>query len=106
MLVSDVISRVRNLAGDVNALQFTDAQLIDWINDGIKECVGINRLCQKTATQSMVVGTDSYILPADIFKLHSVTVDGEKIDVSTLQEFEEINAGFGANLPVGNGRPR
>lgn len=89
MLVSDVILRVRNIAGDTAALQFTDATLITWINDGIRECAVVNNLLQKRATQLSVVGTDSYNLPTDILKLHSVKYDDRKLPVLTLQEFEE-----------------
>lgn len=88
MKVSEIISRVRSIAGDTNVLQFTDNTALDWINDGVRECAKDNQLLQKTATQNLVVGTIAYTLPTDILKLHSVKVDGQKIRVLTLAEFE------------------
>lgn len=93
MKVSDIIKRIRNTAGDINVLQFTDTMIVDWINDGIKACVVSNSLLQKTANQNCVVGQSEYNLPSDIFKLYSVLVDGAKIRISTLQEWEELNSG-------------
>lgn len=89
MLVSDVTSRVRNTAGDTNVLQFTDAMLLQWINDGIRECAIDNNLLQKRATQSTVVGTDDITLPTDILRLHSVKYEGEKLPIMSLAEYEE-----------------
>ena len=103
MLASEIISRARLIAGDSNSLQVTDAQILLWLDDAIKEIVISNQLCQKTATQNLVVGTDTYTLPADIFKLHSVLVNAEKIPVYSLQEWEARNAGYGAGAsPIGN----
>ena len=106
MLVNDVVARVRSYVGDVNSIQQTDAQLWAWIDDAIKEIIIQNDLCQKTATQALVVGTDTYPLPTDIFKLYSIIVNGEKIKVYSLQEWEQLNAGYGAGpTPVGNNMP-
>lgn len=90
MLVSDVINRVRQIAGDVNVLQFTDSLVIDWINDGIRECAVDNNLLQKRATQAAVIGTAAYALPTDILRLHSVKYEGEKLPLYSLAEFEEF----------------
>ena len=89
MIVSDVITRVRNVSGDLNSLQFTDATVFNWINDGIRECAVQNNLLQKRATSSTIVGTPDYNLPTDILKLHSVKFDEQRLQVLTLQEFEE-----------------
>lgn len=90
MLVSDVTSRVRNTAGDVNVLQFTDAMILQWINDGIRECAITNNLLQKRATQAAVIGTSAYAMPVDILRLHSVKYEGEKLPLYSLSEFEEF----------------
>lgn len=90
MLVSDVTSRVRNTAGDINVLQFTDDMILQWINDGIRECAVGNNLLQKRATQAVVVGTGAYALPTDILRLHSVKYEGEKLPLYSLAEFEEF----------------
>jgi hypothetical protein len=90
MLVSEIISRVRDIAGDKDVLQFTDASLIQWINDGQRECAIDNNLFQKSATSNTVVGTQEYALPADIAKLYSIKYDNSKLRVLTLEEFDEV----------------
>ena len=89
MLVQDIIDRVRNIAGDVNVLQFTDAQILTWVNDGTRECVIQNSLLQKRGTQVVTTGDGDYSLPADILKLHSVKYDNQKLSMLSLEEFEE-----------------
>jgi hypothetical protein len=89
MNVEQIIKRVRDIAGDTDVLQFTDATLIEWINDGMRECAINNDLFQKSITQAAAVGTSEYTLPADIAKLHSVRYDNAKLTVLTLEEFDE-----------------
>lgn len=89
MKASDVITRVRGIVGDTNSLQFTDTQLLDWINEGIRECATLNNLLQKSATSSSVIGTSEYVLPTDILKMHSIKYDGVKLDILTLQQFDD-----------------
>lgn len=88
MKTSDIIKRVRSIASDSDSIQFTDDDIVDWINDGIRECAKDNQLLQKTASSNLVIGTTSYNLPTDILKLHSIKVDGQKIRVLNLAEFE------------------
>lgn len=89
MLVSDIVTRVRAIAGDSNSVQFTDATIITWLNDAQKIAAEKNQLLQKTASSNTVVGTSTYNLPADILKLHSVWYDGAKLPVYTFKEAEE-----------------
>jgi hypothetical protein len=89
MIVADIIKRVRDIAGDTDVLQFTDATLRDWINEGMRQCAIDNDLSQKTITQNTVVGTGSYSLPTDIVKIHSIKYDNEKLPILTKEEFDE-----------------
>lgn len=89
MLVSDIVRRVRDAAGDTNVLQFTQTTLTDWINDAVRECVLENSLLQARGSSNTVVGQSDYTLPTDIFKLHSVYYNGAKLEVLTLQEWED-----------------
>lgn len=91
MQMSDIVRRVRDLAGDSAALQFTNATLTDWINDAVLECAEENSLLQKTANTSTVIGQQEYTLPADIYKLHSINIDRQSIRLLTLQQFKALN---------------
>ena len=98
MKYSEIIRRVRQTAGDLNVLQFTDDALLDWMNDAVREIAIENNLLQKTATTSTVAGQTDYTLPTDIMKLHSILLDGEKQRIHTLQQFEEIAGGVPAGV--------
>lgn len=89
MLVADIVRRVRNATGDVAVLQFSNSTLTDWINDAIRECVNENSLLQGKANSNTVAAQQDYALPPDIFKIHSVYVDGQKIPILTLSEWED-----------------
>lgn len=102
MNVSDIVRRVRESAGDIAVLQFSNATLVDWVNDAVRECVIENSLLQARATSSTVIGQADYTLPSDIFKIHSVWVDGYKLETLTLEQWEERNAGDqGVTTPTG-----
>lgn len=91
MRVIDIISRVRVSAGDISALQFDNAALITWINDGVRECALENFLLQKRATTTLTVGTAEYALPTDIMKLYTIVVDKTRLDIYTLQQYQTQN---------------
>lgn len=91
MLLQDIISRVRVAVGDLYANQFTESTILSWINDGIRECAQENMLLQKTAASTLVAGTVAYTLPTDILKLYALRIDGAKVDIITLQEYEKQN---------------
>lgn len=104
MLVIDIVRRVRDAAGDTAVLQFTNQTLTDWINDGIRECVVENSLLQVRASQNTVINQTDYALPTDIFKFHSVLVNQFKLEMLTLQQWEERNAGE-VNMTADAGEP-
>lgn len=88
MYVNEIVRRVREIAGDTAVLQFTNATLVDWINDGIRRCVEENSLLQVKATAVQAVGQKIYTLPEDIFKIHSVLSATERLEILSLNEFE------------------
>lgn len=105
MMIAGVISRVRSVAGDIDAQQFTNDQIINWINDGIRECALANNLLQKRISQMGTVGSSDYSLPSDILKIHSVKYNNEKLRALTLEEFDEYYAGVGQDTDVNPASP-
>lgn len=85
MKVSDIISRVRTVAGDTDVLQFRDESLIAWINDAMREIASDNQLLQKSATSNTVINQGKYDIPTDILKLHSIIVDGSDLRLIDLE---------------------
>lgn len=102
---TDLIKRVRNIAGDVDALQFTNGQLVDWINDGVRECAVSNNLLQKRGSQATVPNQSDYLIPTDILKLHSIKYDDNKLRILTLEEFDDQYSGVGASTTSNPGSP-
>ena len=86
MKVEDIIRRVRTIAGDIEVLQFTDENIIQWINDAMREIASDNQLLQKSATSSTVTDQAEYDIPTDILKFHSVQVDGNDVNFINLEE--------------------
>ena len=89
MKVQEVINRVRTTSGDQTALQYSNEQLIDWINDGIRECAVDNNLLQKSGVQQTILNQDVYTIPADVLKIHSIRWDGSKLTALNMEEFDE-----------------
>lgn len=105
MLVSECITRVRVISGDTTAAQFTNDQVLSWINDGIRECAVNNNLLQKDASSNTVVGQASYALPTDILKLHSVKYDNNVLQMITMEEFDKRYSGIGTSTTNATGIP-
>lgn len=89
MNYQEIITAVRDVAGDTNVLQFTDSTLKRWIEQGMREACIQNNLLQISANTPTVAGTYQYVLPADILKLHSVKYNNSKVRILTLEEFDE-----------------
>lgn len=106
MTPSDVARRVRESSGDIAVLQFSNATLTDWINDSVRECAVENSLLQQRLTQNLVINQADYVLPSDIFKFHSVLVDGMKLEMLTREEWEQRHSGPEADPTQDKGTPR
>jgi hypothetical protein len=91
MLVQDIVRRVRDTAGDSAVLQFTNSTVTDWLNDAIRECVQQNTLLQIRGQALLYKDKREYTLPDDIFKIHSVYVDTAKLELLSLEEYENRN---------------
>lgn len=91
MLVQDIVRRVRETAGDTAVLQFGNATVTDWINDAVRECVQRNFLLQAKGQAVLEKDKRSYNLPDDIFKIHSILVDTLKVEILSLEEWENYN---------------
>ena len=89
MLVSQIIGAVRTIISDKDSLQVSDAEMIVWINQAMREIAVDNDLLQKSATSATVVGTSNYALPADILRLHSIKYDNDKLAILSRKEAEE-----------------
>lgn len=98
--LGDVFSYVKRQFGDESGVQITDADITRWVNQAQVEIVNKNPMIQATATQTAVVGQQTYDVPPDMIQLESVFVDSMILEQSN---FETIRAtmGMGANIEQG-----
>jgi len=90
MLVSDIIARVRRTIGDTNSVEVTDADIIRWINDGMREIVIASELLQTKSFTAPLANVSHYQLPTDILKTHSLKYKGVSLDFVSLEQAEKL----------------
>lgn len=91
MFVRDIVRQVREVAGDIAVLQFSNETITDWINNGVRECALQNSLLQAKAKATQVATQRTYTLPEDIFKIHSILSGTQKLEILSLAEWEDRN---------------
>lgn len=109
LTVQNIIDRVRNQFGDANGAQVTDAMVINWINDGMREIVVQNDLLQVTGSSNSVANQVEYSLPAGILRMRRVAYSGQTLRPITLEEADElipshasvVGGVAGTNYPTG-----
>lgn len=102
MTPAEIARRVRNVAGDVSVQQFDNVTLTDWMNSACRQIAVDNSLLEKTATTSLTAGSQEVTLPTDIFKLHSVSIDGDNLRVVSYQDYQTyIGDSVGVSTAVG-----
>jgi len=106
---TNVADRVKRQFGDEAAAQITDAMLLDYINDAMREIVSRNdELFQAKAAASTVNGTESYDLPTlatNILRLNTVKYKGVTVDFLSIQQADETYPEKDV-LPRPTGMPR
>jgi len=96
MNVGDLKTRVKRQFGDESGVQITDADIIRWANDAMREIVMQNEtVLQSTQFDDLEVGIDAYPMPSDLLVLRSIrvkTADSEpysSINGLSLNQFDE-----------------
>jgi len=88
MIVSDVSIRVKRQFGDQSGVQVEDADIIRWINDAQRDIAYTQEILESIATQSSVANQEKYTLPTDMINLRSVYYAGAKLQVLSLQDYD------------------
>jgi hypothetical protein len=89
MLVSDVVTRVLHQFGDEASVQISEADIIRYINDGIREIVTRNDIGQNTGTINSVVDEDEYTVPVDLMSMRTLYYDNTRLKFLSKAEFDE-----------------
>lgn len=88
--VQDILTRVQRQFGDEANSQITQADVIRWINDAMREIAHANKLLQVKAVTDTIVNTGTYALPTDISKLYSVKYNGQTLNVLSIAEVDNL----------------
>lgn len=112
MLVSDIKSRVKRQFGDEAAVQVTDADILRWINDGLRDIVMKNEgVLETSSTTATVASQQDYTLPTNLLVLRNIRykrlgdLSFYKLVGMSLSEFDEYIDGwegtaYGPSTPV------
>lgn len=88
--VAEITTRVQRQFGDEANSQITQADIIRWINDAMREIVHRNKLLQVKATTDTLTGVRSYALPSDISKLYSIQYNGVQLTNLSMAEVDSL----------------
>ena len=97
MDVQAIFKRVQRQFGDEAAVQVTSDDVIRWVNDAQKEIALNNHLLQTAATTNLVSGQGQYGFPANMLQLHSIRLDGVKLNEVSIQEWDNAYGSVNIN---------
>lgn len=90
LTVGEIATRVKRQFGDEAGSQLTDADIVRWINDAMRDIALHNNLLQVKASAAIVAGQNEYTLPADILTLRAVKYNGRSLQPLTLAEADNF----------------
>lgn len=101
--VSDITTRVQRQFGDTELAQVLQSDVVNWINDAMREVAVQNDLLQVQGTAAAVANQSQYSLPATILRLRRVAYQGYSLRPISIEEADELIAG--SSLTPANGYP-
>lgn len=87
--VANITQRVQRQFGDQDFAQIIQSDILNWINDGVREITIQNDLLQKVGTASPVANQSQYSLPNDILRMRRVAYNGFALQQITLEDANE-----------------
>lgn len=103
LTVQEIFTRVQRSFGDEAQAQITQADLVRWINDAMREIANNNNLLQVKATANTTNGVSAYALPVGIARLYSVKFRGLALEAISLAQADELIGSI--DLTVAQGFP-
>lgn len=104
MKLKDIIVRVQRQFGDEVQAQITKEDIVRWVNDAMLEIVTNNHTNEGVlkGVTAVVAGESQYDLPADLYLLRGVRVNGRAVAATTYEQLVATEAiSDTANLPTG-----
>ena len=91
--VSDIQNRVKRQFGDTAAVQISDTDIIDWINQALRELCRQNNVNKAWAATSTTANQANYTLPDGVLSVISVQYKGNSLAQLTEEEAEKYIVG-------------
>lgn len=101
LTVADITKRVQRQFGDEDFAQIQQSDVINWVNDAMREIANQNDLLQKQGTASTVANQTQYTLPTDILNLHRVAYLGFALRPISVEEADELITGNSQSITQG-----
>lgn len=90
LIVSDVLTRVQRQLGDASQAQFTQADVIRWVNDAQREFSQANDILQAMASAATVANQSAYALPANVQRFKKVLYQGGTLQGVSIEEADQL----------------
>jgi hypothetical protein len=87
---SVVINRIRTITGDKNSAQWTDAEIINWINDSQMRLISQTESNQEHLVLPSIKDGRNYFLPPGFTKVRAVHVNDLLVSPTTLDEINKM----------------
>jgi len=88
--VAEITTRVQRQFGDEANSQITQADIIRWINDAMREITHRNKLLQVRAITDTLPNVKTYALPTDISRLYSIKYNGIQLTSLSMAEVDNL----------------
>lgn len=103
---SRISTDVKDKFGDAGNVQITDAMVLRWINNGIRQIVASAPFLKLSASFNQLANTASYaistVLPAArIMAIHSVVANGKPLKIVPFSEYEGLVLGSDIDATTG-----
>lgn len=100
-----VMDRIRTITGDINKAQFSDTEIINWINDAQFRLISRTETNQEHFVELSVANTRTYFLPPGFTKVRDVHVNGLLVNPATLEEINQMYPDNNSTLYYPSGQP-
>lgn len=98
LTASNIITQARILlndsSSDTGRQRFSDAQLLQFLNDGQREANIFSWVLRSSYTFTLTGGTTEYALPSDFLTTWRITLSGNKLDQTSFNQLDAESAGW------------
>lgn len=90
MNVQDYVTRVRSQFGDATGIQVSDQDILNWINDGMRDICYTAQLIQTRAVADVKMGQFDYTFPTDFLTVFNIRHAGLVLEALSIEERDKF----------------